>query len=423
MINVCDAIMGSGKTSATITYINEHLDERFLYITPYLDEVDRILKACPDAGFVSPSNKDPQYGFSKTTHTAELVRQRQNIASTHQCLMNYTPEMYEELKNAGYTVIIDEALSILHEDGSVNRSDIELLIAAEYIQEVRENEFALTDLGRGYTDGALSGIMKRLTSRSMVIAGSESNRRTYYWEFPPSLFSAAKDVFVLTYLFDGSEMNLFFNIHGIEYRKIGITHPDSRTYRFCDHMDYIPKYVGDLSKMLLVEDNEKLNNVGKRKTALSMNWYVTHPKEIEQLRKNIYNFFHNINKDTPVAHRMCGTFKSHWGKIRSKGYWNSDVAFALRATNMYSDRTVLAYPVNLYANAGIVRFYGSLGQEFDNDNYALSIMIQWIWRSAIRNGQQVALYVPSRRMRELLYKWMDETQKAYKEHYRKESEI
>ena len=92
---------------------------------------------------------------------------------------------------------------------------------------------------------------------------------------------------------------------------------------------------------------------------------------------------------------MCGTFKTHWGKIRGKGYWNSDTVFSLRATNEYADKTVLAYPVNIYANAGVVRFYQSLGQEFDNDNYALSIMIQWIWRSAIRNGQPISLYLPA----------------------------
>ena len=74
MVKVCDAIMGSGKTSATITYINEHPEKKFIYITPYLDEAERIRQACPQAEFVEPNNKDPKYSFSKTNHTAELVR-------------------------------------------------------------------------------------------------------------------------------------------------------------------------------------------------------------------------------------------------------------------------------------------------------------------------------------------------------------
>lgn len=421
MVNVCDAIMGSGKTSATITYINEHPEERFIYFTPYLDEADRIIAACPDADFATPSSSNPRYGFSKTTHTAELVRQRRNIATTHQALMNYTPEMYAELKEAGYTVIIDETLAVLNEDQTVSRDDVNLLLWSGCIEETAPREYSITERGRAYRDGALLSLIKKLSSRSMIVTGSETTMRSYYWEFSPLLFESAKNVFVLTYLFEGSEMSLFFRINGIEYRSIGIDHPDKNTYRFCDHPNYIPKYVARLSKMIEVEEKERMNEVGRRKTALSMNWYQSHPDEVDTLRKNLYTFFCNHHRGTPVATRMCGTFKAHWGKIRAKGYWNSDTAFSMRSTNEYADKTILAYPVNIYANAGIVRFYQSLGQEFDNDNYALSIMIQWIWRSAIRNGQPISLYLPSRRMRELLYKWIDDTQKEYKERYRKES--
>ena len=57
MVRVCDAIMGTGKSSAAITYLNEHPDDRFIYITPYLDEAARIKKECPNAHFVEPSEK------------------------------------------------------------------------------------------------------------------------------------------------------------------------------------------------------------------------------------------------------------------------------------------------------------------------------------------------------------------------------
>ena len=39
--------------------------------------------------------------------------------------------------------------------------------------------------------------------------------------------------------------------------------------------------------------------------------------------------------------------------------------------------------------------------------YALSILIQWVFRSAIRNGQEVWLYLPSARMRGLLAGWLE----------------
>ena len=42
----------------------------------------------------------------------------------------------------------------------------------------------------------------------------------------------------------------------------------------------------------------------------------------------------------------------------------------------------------------------------EENEYALGEMIQWIWRSAIRDGKEIWIYVPSRRMRELLKQWL-----------------
>ncbi|MDE6149553.1 MAG: hypothetical protein K2F81_05595, partial [Ruminococcus sp.] len=65
-VKVCDAIMGTGKSSAAITYLNEHKDEKFIYITPYLDEATRIKKNCPSLRFVEPSEKLPKYNHRKS---------------------------------------------------------------------------------------------------------------------------------------------------------------------------------------------------------------------------------------------------------------------------------------------------------------------------------------------------------------------
>ena len=57
MIYVCDAIMGSGKFSAAIRFINAHPEKRFIYVAVYLDEAERIKNACPRTRFVEPSEK------------------------------------------------------------------------------------------------------------------------------------------------------------------------------------------------------------------------------------------------------------------------------------------------------------------------------------------------------------------------------
>ncbi|MHA4067886.1 hypothetical protein ACX16W_22875 [Bacillus cereus] len=41
-VKVIDAICGAGKTSYAIQYMNEHKDKLFIYVTPFLTEVERI---------------------------------------------------------------------------------------------------------------------------------------------------------------------------------------------------------------------------------------------------------------------------------------------------------------------------------------------------------------------------------------------
>jgi hypothetical protein len=48
------------------------------------------------------------------------------------------------------------------------------------------------------------------------------------------------------------------------------------------------------------------------------------------------------------------------------------------------------------------------GITLNEDLYALSQMLQWIWRSAIRRGERISVYVPSRRMRQLLIDFLEQ---------------
>ena len=43
----------------------------------------------------------------------------------------------------------------------------------------------------------------------------------------------------------------------------------------------------------------------------------------------------------------------------------------------------------------------------DVEVYAISEMVHFLWRSALRNNEDISLYIPSRRMRILLQKWLN----------------
>lgn len=46
--------------------------------------------------------------------------------------------------------------------------------------------------------------------------------------------------------------------------------------------------------------------------------------------------------------------------------------------------------------------------EFDDDLFSLSALLQWIWRSRIRDGEPINIFIPSERMRNLLITWIEE---------------
>ena len=77
-----------------------------------------------------------------------------------------------------------------------------------------------------------------------------------------------------------------------------------------------------------------------------------------------------------------------------------------RATNRYKDYSFCMYAVNLYLNPVDLRYMRSQGVEPDLDTYALSEMLQFIWRGSIRKGEPMKVVVLSKRMRKLLEEWL-----------------
>ena len=102
------------------------------------------------------------------------------------------------------------------------------------------------------------------------------------------------------------------------------------------------------------------------------------------------------------------TYKDYKDICKGKGYTKGFIPLNSRATNQYSHKKNCAYVVNRYLNPFYKAFFDQRNIKIDEDRYALSEMLQWIWRSAIRNGEEINLYIPSVRMRRLLIDFLNE---------------
>lgn len=408
MIQVCDAIMGTGKSSAAITYMNEHRDEKFIYVTPYLEEAERIKEGCKAMHFVEPSDKLKQYGFKKSEHTAALIKQGKNITTTHQAFKRYSQDMLDDIQKYGYRLIIDENMDVL-EWYDCHPDDIQLAIDAGYLKEEDDAYSLVKEDYNGFVFHELFQFLKVRQLIKMEDANTGKNTHLFYWILPPNLITAFKDVIILTYMFNGQTLHHFLKMYDLPYEYIGIQKTAAGKYRFCKYPGYTPEYVSHLKDMIHILDNDRMNSIGDEFHALSMNWFDKKDDDVEKLKKNVYNCMVNIWRDVPSEEKLWGSFKSYSHKVKGKGYTKSFLTFNAKATNVYRNRRYLIYIANLFMNVNEKKFYTKHGINVDEDAYALSIMVQWIWRSAIRDGDEIYLYIPSRRMRTLLEKWIDKT--------------
>lgn len=434
MIKVCDAIMGSGKSSAAITYMNEHPDRKFIYVTPYCDEAKRIKLGCPDLHFVEPSDRVPSGKFTKTGHTLQLLQQGRNVATTHQAMKFYTEEIIQIAREKHYTLIIDEDVQTL-ENVKFHPGDLKLLVDAGYLSF---DGMRYTVIRDEYDGTALAGIFRLMKSRELTIGPTgvddaddgedvpycddtdcvvevEGARKLVYWALPPAMIAAFDEVIVLTYMFDSSDIHHMFKMNDIPYEHIYVEHMADGQFRFADRLSYMPKIAGELANYIHIVDHHKLNKIGDDRYALSCAWYGKNPDSVDFVRRHLYNFFNNLFPGVSSNDRMWSVYKRIAPKVKGGGYMKRWIPINMRATNDYRNCTVLAYPVNIFLNVGVKLYYRQFGIELSDDRYALSTMIQWIWRSAIRDGKEINLYLPSSRMRNLLTDWMESVRIQYEE--------
>lgn len=396
-VRVCDVIMGAGKTEGAITQMNEDTDSRYIFITPYLDEADRIVQKCPARDFYAPQNK----GFGKLSDLHDLLREQRNIASTHALFRSYNEETISLIKEGGYKLILDEVFKVV-EPIKVSGPDVEMLLGNKMIAPGEDERVRW--LKSGY-EGQFSLLRDMCETGHVVLY----KNRLLLWTFPVEVFRAFRDVIILTYMFDAQVQKYYFDINGVAIRKIG-TRCEDGVYRFCDDAS-MPEYVRSLPEKIHILDDEKLNRIGEPYFNLSAGWYLSakHQKgapKLRQLKNNIGNVFKN-KFSSSGGENLWTTFKDYQGVLKGKGYTKGFLQFNMRATNQYVDRKYLAYCVNVFYNPMLKGYFRDHGVFVDEDEYALSEMIQWVWRSAIRRGEEIQIYIPSSRMRGLMVKWLD----------------
>jgi hypothetical protein len=193
--------------------------------------------------------------------------------------------------------------------------------------------------------------------------------------------------------------------------------------------------VKDFTEIYLEKDSDEVRAEAKRlvefcsipsalpikKWNLSSSWYSVNAKQ-EQLKRiglSIRNIADKEGKETILFTIPKDSTTKDIGSKPNKRYAlnkyvGSEVTYlycGARATNIYSDKSVVIHAYNRYINTVVKAYLQDYGEIMNcvpsDDQFALSELIQWTWRSRIRNGQPIKAYILSSRMEQLLKDWLD----------------
>lgn len=437
-ITVIDDIMGSGKTSYMIEYMNAYPEKSYIYCTPLLSEVSRIRRSCPQLDFKEPIHEN---GGRKIDSFNNLLSGGKNIVLTHSTFANATPETVEYIRENKYVLIMDEVIELLEDvidlDTGVNlkpkteEGDANIEYILNNCISVDDDNAVSWTGARFKKGGAFYPLMMMADNKSLLLI----NGCFLVWQFPYHIFELFEHVYVLTYLFQGSIMKHYLDYHGIGYIRKSIESKTCFQGEECFTRYRLIEYRQDVEKQKqyggLVEiwDNPKANNYKGK--SLSSTWISRNLSEFKELKPKIYNFFRNVAK--AKSEQIMWTCKGEYRHyLKGEGYTfvrrltaeekaiyskneNDErvrklscfVPSNTKATNDFKNKSVLAYCLNMFPKPQIKCYFQKRKIQFNDDLFALGIMLQWIWRSRIRDDEPIMIYIPSMRMRAMFRDWLD----------------
>lgn len=434
-IIIIDAPCGAGKTSWAIQHMQTDTETSYVYCTPFLKEIGRIRELCGKGRFREPCN----YDVRKIDDFNRLLSEGADIAVTHSTFLNATPETLDLIQAGEYVLILDEVLGVVEEfnktapvveakEQRISKDDLRFLLDSGTIAvdadcrvHWRLQEYS----------GSKNAEVERLSKSGMLFC---SGREALLCLYPPDIFRVFKKIYVLTYLFNGSTLKYYFDLFGLPCSFASVAKSDDGYTLTPFDMGIDQAFRKRCKQLVTICDSTRLNT-GYKYTAFSKRWFdanINKPEVMKRLKNDLRHFYRR------EAKAKAGTYDILWtcpeiymDKVKGGGYtWvrqltseerklpeskREEVEKALscflplnsRATNDYSNRWALAYCHNMNYNPTIERVFRDRNVQINKDLFSVSCLIQWMFRSRIRNGENIIIYLPSPRMCRLLQQWLD----------------
>lgn len=426
VVEILDGIMGSSKTRNTCKWMEENNHVyKFFYISPLLDEVKdggRIQQSCPTTRFVSPMTKeedrklseDMQRGIHdkrKIDNLLNLLKIGANITCTHSLYLSMEDEHFAEMAKHNYVLIIDEELGMIDDYKNYSSPDVKSLQKLNCI-DIQEHDGMLVWKNNEVTE--FDDITHRYHSfkrhvENEMIYVSKRDANIFVCQLPIKLITVAKRCIILTYMFEGNTLSSFLKLKGLEYKKFD---------------DVTINHISKQSIMNNVRLHTPKHPKWRKELKLSVTGY--HNMSTTDI-KHISNYILSVTKECGVSDYetmftfpkdRCNLSDSKKTKIKPKGMVDTHLkeksnpdnicwlASSTRATNKYRHKYCVIHAYDRYPNQSVASYLQDFNHPVDRDVFAISELLQWVWRSRIRDGKPITLAILSTRMRLLFLNWL-----------------
>lgn len=391
VITVVDALMGTGKSSWIIDLVNvTDKNKHILVVVPYKEQYRRLNEETHGRLRMIDDDK-----INKTIFCKSLVEYNNDIVITHALFKSLPIEIIQMLQEKEYMVIFDESPVVI-EDLKLKKGDIALLKDSNRIA-IDEDTRKVSWTGEVGEESALQAVQSACLEK-VVYSYADT---ALIAMLPPVYLKGFNQVYICTYLFEHQLIAAYFKLFDILYEKKSLV-PWRDGKKYLADFDEALDNRANIYALIDINQKDKHNAIGKGKYNLSKSNSSKSVVQV-QLKKKFNTYYKSVSAKSEDV--MWTVFKDAFEGTKGNGYTKGFIECNKKASNDYQDKSVLMYGCNLFVSPVIKNFISEYDIEINDEQFAVSELLQWIWRSRIRQGEPIQLYLPSKRMRDALKKW------------------
>jgi hypothetical protein len=406
---IIDRPCGSGKSTEIIGSFKT--DQRYLVVVPTLDEINQRYLPETDRlygkGFFKAPSIDEK--STKYEHIEELLVEGQNVITTHALYMDIVMLAKKGLLK-DYNIIIDEVLQVVSQfTAGPKRKTWKEIYLDKYAELDSNNRVLIKQEWEDNVEDMDDALSVKTYKAARAGCLYLVNGAFWIWALPKELFNLCKSMTVYTYKADGSLMLPYLNKVGLPVHHVTDPVLEVAWKQRCREK-VIVQGIPSLANIKLTDSKQDKISLGSSEakrisTALSTlrrRQLKGVPLENILITCKKGKWYQNAKGPKEIDRPRSGSMSSRSDLFRGTNW----IANTTRGTNNYKHCTDLIYLYDQYPAPALVQWLEM--EEGYHDvaaRYALTELIQWLFRSAIRDDEPVTLYMPSARMRKIFDDW------------------